>query len=87
MEKMKRDYNELKDRLGVEFSPSDENSKYFQEMNKMMKRLFDKIGKKNFEPNDQKGAKVKHWVKTLHRKFDDEMASFIDMLNANFQKK
>ena len=86
-EKMKRDYNEFKDRLRMEFSPSDENSKYSQEMDKMMKRLFDKIGKKNFEPNDQKEAKVKHWVRTLHRKFDDEMTGFINMLNANFQKE
>ena len=52
-----------------------------------MKRLFDRIRKKNFEPNDQKEIKVKHWVKTLHRKFDNEMASFVDTLNANFQKE
>ena len=89
MERMKRDYNEFKDRLRVEFSPSDENSRYSQEVNKMMKRLSDRIRKKIFEPNDhndQKEVKVQHWVRTLHRKFDNEMASFVDTLNVNFQK-
>ena len=90
MKRMKRDYNEFKDKLRVEFSPSDENSRYSQEMNQMVEMFFDEIKKKEFDPNDhndQKEEKVQDYVKNLHRNFGGKMTDFVDKLNADFQKE
>ena len=63
------------------------NSRYYQEIDRIVEECRSEINEKEFDPNEHNEKNVQSYCEKFHRDFNDKMTNFVDSLKADFKRR